>query len=51
MDKIQEVLNKSIVADSKGAPVLTVAHIVAGAVGSVGLYLMIPERKRRNLFK
>lgn len=51
MDKIQEVLNKSIVADSKGVPVLTFAHILAGAVGSVGLYLMIPERKRRNLFK
>lgn len=51
MNSIQEFADTPIVKDSVGKPVLTMGHILAGALGVVGLYFMIPERKRKSLFK
>lgn len=51
MNEVKTFLGKSVVASQDGSPMITVGHLVALAVGSVGLYLMIPERKRKNLFK
>lgn len=51
MLEVQNALSTAIVKDSTGAPMITVAHVSALAVGMLGLYLMIPERKRKNLFK
>lgn len=51
MDDVKTFLGKSLVNSEAGQPLVTVAHLLAVAVGSVGLYFMIPERKRKNLFK
>ena len=51
MNQIQKFADTSIISDSNGVPVLTMGHILAGAVACVGFYFMIPERKRRQLFK
>ena len=51
MNQIQKFADTSIIADSNGLPILTMGHILAGAVACVGFYLMIPERKRKQLFK
>ena len=51
MDDLQSILNKTVIADKAGAPLITVMHVAAAAVGAVGLYLMIPQRKRKTVFK
>ena len=51
MNQIKKFADSPIISDSNGSPILTMGHILAGAVACVGLYFMIPERKRRQLFK
>lgn len=40
-----------ILKSADGSTLLSVGHIFLIAVGVVGLYYFIPERKRQNLFK
>lgn len=51
MNDLKTMLHTTVIKDSAGVPVITVAHLAAVAVGALGLYLMIPERKRKNLMK
>ena len=51
MNQIQKFAESPIISDSNGLPILTMGHILAGALACVGFYLMIPERKRKQLFK
>ncbi|UBB90220.1 hypothetical protein J4771_02365 [Candidatus Kaistella beijingensis] len=51
MKVVQEFLEKPILTDSSGKTLVNFSHVAAMAVGLLGLYMMIPERKRRNLFK
>lgn len=50
MLELQNTLATPVIKDSTGNAVITVAHLSAVVVGALGLYLMIPERKRKNLF-
>ncbi|RKS98239.1 hypothetical protein [Chryseobacterium defluvii] len=51
MNELMTTLNKSVYKNATGTVDITVMHLVALGVGAVGLYFMVPERKRRNLFK
>lgn len=51
MNNLQTTLSTPVIKNADGTSLITVAHLAALAVGSVGLYLLIPERKRKNLFK
>lgn len=47
---IAQTLSEPVVKDNKDLTWLTKGTLAALAVGALGLYLMIPERKRKNLF-
>lgn len=51
MDEIKNTLEKALVKNSDGTTLISVGTVVVGLLGAGVLYYMIPERKRKNLFK
>lgn len=51
MQEIQKFLETPVIKNSTGSALINAGHVVMLAVGAVVLYMLIPERKRRNLFK
>lgn len=51
MKDLQDFLEKPILTDSSGKTLVNFSHVAAMSVGLFALYMMIPERKRKNLFK
>ena len=51
MQELSNLMNTPVVAGKDGVPILNVSHVAAIALGVLGLYFMIPERKRKNLLK
>lgn len=51
MEEIQKFLETPVIKNSNGSALINAGHVVMLAAGAVVLYMFIPERKRRNLFK
>lgn len=51
MEDLKKILDTPIVKNKSGVPVISVVHLVAVGAGALGLYFMIPERKRKTVFK
>ena len=49
MNEVQNLVNTPIINDKAGLPLVNVGHLMALGLGMLGLYLMIPQRKKRNL--
>ena len=51
MSNLLDSLNDQVAPNNESLQWLTKGVLVAVAIGALGLYLMIPERKRKNLLK
>lgn len=51
MDKVLTELSKDIFVSNDQKVRVKVGHIFAFGVGALGLYMLVPERKRKSLFK
>lgn len=48
---LQDTLQEPVIKGNESFTWLTKGVLLATAVGAVGLYMMIPERKRKTVFK
>ena len=51
MEEIQKFLETPVIKNSNGSALINTKQNNMLAAGAVVLYIFIPERKRRNLFK
>lgn len=51
MQDLKTTMATPIIKNADGSTMISVAHITALAVGALGLYFLIPERKRKTVFK
>lgn len=51
MDQLNATFAKPIYQSADGKININTGHLAAVGVGMLAIYLLIPERKRKNLFK
>lgn len=51
MEKFQEWLQQPLIKNNAGGTVVSNGILAAVIAGGLGLYLMIPENKRKRLWK
>jgi len=51
MENLSDTLDNPIIKNNEKMAWLTTGTLLAAGVGALALYLMIPERKRKTVFK
>ena len=51
MNEFVAKMEQPVITGKDGQAILKLGHLLGAGVGALVLYLAVPERKRRNLFK